>query len=63
MKPQDHPEGYPLSEEECEEIGGHCYDRSPVVKTSDPPVHTRICRHCGHTQKGRKQPSVNWHDT
>lgn len=60
--PPDHPDDYPLTESECEDIGGHCYDRTPDVKLSDPPVYTRVCRHCGKAQRGRRRESVEWCD-
>lgn len=53
---------YLLTEKECLKIGGHCYAVSPLVMTSDPPIYERICKHCGHTQHGLEQPSMNWHD-
>jgi len=40
-----------LSEEECVRHGGHCFERTGVVLTSNPPQYPEKCRHCG---KGRR---------
>ena len=53
---------YPLTEEECLKIGGHCYKRSNLVIDTLPPVYTRYCIHCGHTQRGQTQDSIGWYD-
>ena len=49
-----------LTEEECIKIGGHCYEIQNYVLTSNPPVSVRVCKHCGKTQHGRPQPSMDW---
>lgn len=53
---------YPLTKEECEKIGGHCYEMDDLVIATNPPIHTRTCKHCGHKQTGRLQPEIDWGD-
>jgi hypothetical protein len=59
-------EDYPLPEEACVALGGHCYEESPWVTVADmiPPyaTHWRICKHCGHRQIGKEQPRILWSD-
>ena len=51
---------FPLTEEECLKIGGHCYVVENYVIDTNPPIYHRVCKHCGHTQHGYKQPSMRW---
>lgn len=51
-----------LSEAECLEIGGHCFVESDVTYLTNPPQFSRICKHCGHRQYGRKQEPIAWED-
>ena len=53
---------YPLAEMQCLQYGGHCYEVCNYVLTINPPIHVRICKHCGHKQHGRNQPDMYWHD-
>ncbi len=53
---------YPMTEEECLKVGGHCYARDNIAIVTEPPTYVRQCKHCGHTQYGREQPSVYWQD-
>jgi len=53
-------EGYPLTEGDCMKIGGHCYVASNIVIATNPPIHTRICRHCGKRQESTTIPL--WED-
>ncbi len=48
---------YILTEEECVEKGGHKYDEGVVFAASP----YRVCRYCGHPQKGYAPPTV-WED-
>lgn len=53
---------YPLAEEECVEMGGHCWDdRDPllVIAVVSPP-HVRRCRHCGREEIGRVREPIVW---
>jgi hypothetical protein len=34
-----------LTENECVEAGGHCYEMSPEVLCSIPPQYVRVCKH------------------
>jgi hypothetical protein len=49
-----------LTEQECIEIGGHCYEIQNTVLTSNPPTYIRVCKHCGKTQHGHPQDDINW---
>ena len=40
----------PLTEQECIDCGGHCYERTGVMLASSPPQYPEKCKHCG---KGR----------
>ncbi len=51
-----------LTEKECEDVGGHCYEISNEVLTSNPPQYTRICKHCGKKQRGVTQEDMRWWD-
>ena len=53
---------YPLTEEQCLAIGGHCYIRSNIVVQTMPPTFHRTCKHCGHMQHGRSREGVGWED-
>jgi hypothetical protein len=39
-----------LTEEECVRAGGHCWQRTGVTLTSNPPMYPEVCKHC---KKGR----------
>lgn len=57
---------YPMSKEECLKIGGHCYVPTPIellgyVHPNQKPTCHRICKHCGHRQRGY-QPDYRWED-
>jgi len=53
---------YPLSEEECLKIGGHCYEMADYSYDTNPPIYVRICKHCGHKQEGMRLPDYDWSD-
>ena len=40
----------PVTEEECERLGGHCYEREDIMLMSNPPQYPERCKHC---RKGR----------
>jgi hypothetical protein len=42
--------GEAVTEEECVRMGGHCFERTGICLTSNPPQYPEKCRHCG---KGR----------
>lgn len=44
---------YKLTEEECSRIGGHCYVIEPFLLATNPPISTRLCKHCGHRQRSK----------
>jgi len=46
----------------CIELGGHCYEEASTVLATIPPIYYRTCYHCGYTQHGYEQPSVQWVD-
>jgi len=58
------PKKYPLTEEDCVKIGGHCYEILSSVAYGNPEVtrYTRICKHCGKVQTGVEQDDVRWED-
>lgn len=47
--PQASP-GTVITEEECVRSGGHCFARTGVTLTSNPPQYPEACKHC---RKGR----------
>ncbi len=49
------PESFAFTSKQCEEIGGHCWRRSDVVLTSNPPQYPEWCKHCGATRVGTEQ--------
>ena len=55
-------EKYPLTQEECLKIGGHCYVQEPEVIMTNPPIYHRTCKHCGKRQECRIQHPIEWHD-
>lgn len=52
-----------LTEEECLEIGGHCWEISNLVFAVFPPCFERVCKHCGKRQVGHRGPSYVWQDS
>ena len=56
------PAKFPLNEEQCLAIGGHCYIKSNIVVQTMPPTYHRYCKHCGHAQHGHIQEDVAWKD-
>ena len=48
--------------EECVSHGGHCWEQSDCVITTNPPIYHRRCKHCGLVQEGCQQPNMAWHD-
>jgi len=56
------PIKYPLSEEECLKIGGHCWEIDLSIIPTNPPTFIRICKHCGKRQIGRRQEPIIWSD-
>lgn len=53
---------YPLTEEKCLEIGGHCWIESNVTFPGCPAQYTRYCKHCGKRQRGVNQKPIRWED-
>ena len=51
-----------LTEKECLEMGGHCWETLPEVLMSNPPQYQRRCKHCGKTQIGHARESFEWRD-
>ena len=51
-----------LTEEECVRNGGHCYVRSNVVLTSNPPQYPEKCRHCGKKRIAMRQEPYTYRD-
>jgi hypothetical protein len=56
------PQSFPLTEEQCLAIGGHCYVQSKMVIQTMPPTYHRYCKHCGHSQRGYPQEFFAWKD-
>lgn len=54
---------YPLTEKRCLKIGGHCYEMDDWILTTNPPIYSRTCKHCGHNQRGTSQPEIAWYDS
>lgn len=53
---------FPLTEQRCLKIGGHCWIMDNEVYLTNPPIYIRHCKHCGKRQEGRSQDPVNWED-
>lgn len=53
---------FALSLEECEGVGGHCFTRTNIVLTSNPPQYPEVCKHCGATRTGRQQAPMSYTD-
>lgn len=51
-----------LTESECLEIGGHCWEMSQLVFAVLPPAYRRICKHCGKVQEGSPREQFDWSD-
>ena len=52
---------YPLSEEACLEVGGHCYEENRSCGILLSPLG-RTCKHCGKEQRGTPQQDIRWED-
>ena len=53
---------YPLTFEQCLEMGGHCYEDTSYVIDTYSPIYHRTCKHCGHVQEGQRQPTIAWRE-
>lgn len=53
---------FKLTEEQCLEIGGHCWNQSDIVIDTYPSTYHRYCVHCGKSQHGQAQGSMKWVD-
>lgn len=51
-----------ITEEECLELGGHCYVNDNFTYPCNPPMSSRTCKHCGNSQYSIQQPSMRWVD-
>lgn len=51
---------YPATFEQCEDFGGHCFERTGFVYTVNPPQYPEECKHCGATRTGYPQPDMSY---
>ena len=51
-----------ITEEECERIGGHCFERTGLTLTSNPPQYPEVCKHCGKRRVAIPQASFRYRD-
>lgn len=50
---------FPLSEEECLKIGGHCMVLDPAIPMEPPFLRLSICKHCGHRRILKRKGDIN----
>ncbi len=48
------------TEKKCIEMGGHCFESTGVVLTSNPPQYPERCKHCGKSRIGIPQDSMKY---
>jgi hypothetical protein len=48
---------YPVKFEDCEKMGGHCFESTGFVLTSLPPQYPEVCKHCGARRTGQERSS------
>lgn len=51
-----------LTIEECFELGGHFFIRSPTITMTNVRNFSRHCLHCGFTQVGVERTAIKWED-
>ena len=51
-----------LTEEECLDVGGHCFERLNTVLTSNPPKYPEVCKHCGKRRVAVPREAWEYYD-
>lgn len=51
-----------LTEDECVKHGGHCFESTGEVLTSDPPQYPETCKHCGKRRIGTPRSPMEYRD-
>lgn len=51
-----------MTEEECTDNGGHCFDATGEMLPTDPPQYPEVCKHCAKRRVGIPQPSMIYED-
>ena len=50
-----------ITEKQCIEMGGHCFESTNQVLTSNPPQFPEICKHCYKKRIGQEQPRMKYY--
>lgn len=51
-----------LTERQCVEFGGHCYQSTGQVLTSNPPQFPEVCKHCNKRRIGVQQEPMRYYE-
>lgn len=51
-----------LTEDECVAAGGHCFESTGEVLTSNPPQYPEACKHCGKRRIGTPRSPMEYRD-
>ena len=51
-----------VTEEACLKAGGHCYERTGSVLTSNPPQYEERCKHCNKGRVAIPRDSFEYRD-
>ena len=52
----------PSPEEQCVRRGGHCFERTGFVLTSNPPQYPETCKHCGKRRTATPREPFEYRD-
>lgn len=49
-----------VSSEDCVKIGGHCWEGTGMVYSSNPPQYPEKCKHCPASRIGTPQANMSY---
>lgn len=52
-----------VTEKECLEFGGHCFESTGEILTSNPPQYPEVCKHCNKRRVGILQELMKYYGT
>lgn len=54
--------GNRMTEQDCIDIGGHCFKSEDIILTTNPPQYPETCIHCGKRRIGTTQDPMSYTD-
>lgn len=49
-----------MTEQECVEHGGHCFESTGQIRASNPPQYPEVCRHCHKRRVGTPRSPMEY---